>query len=72
MSVEFITSLFYATHLRMPRGQGQWAFIDSQKASRDDYLKHVFWVNDSLFRNAKKRATRHFAAKGVRSVVVLP
>lgn len=64
------TRHFEFAHGTAPRGVGHWAFADEDARAAADG-SDIFWAPCGTFSAAKTAARAHFAAKGVRRVVVL-
>ena len=63
---------YLASHGKMPRGRGSWAFCPRAEYSSSDYLDHIVWVNGKRFSEAAADAIALFTSRGVGEIVVCP
>lgn len=70
MTVHFDTTTFQFSHGKAPRGTGSWGFAPSRNRG-DFHLDQVVFFQGT-YAQCKAQARAHFAAAGVRHVVVCP
>lgn len=63
---------FLASHGKMPRGHGSWAFCPADKYNLPNYLDYVVWSHCKSFADASAEARASFTAQGVTEIVVCP
>jgi hypothetical protein len=68
VAVHFTTRPFELSHGRLPRGTGSWAFA-SYEGGRESGEPVFFF---GTLTEAKRQARKHFAARGIVDVAVLP
>lgn len=56
--IEFITTPFFLSHGKEPKGKGCWAFSLDKKADAEN----IFFTKSMLYSEAKKEAKKHFKA----------